>query len=327
MATRSTGVLAVGLTCSLAFSVLWQTAAVAQNKDLDIVKVAIPQRGSWETAPADIGQQAGIFAKHGIKTEVLYTSGGGETMQALISNSVDIAVATGTTAIMAAFAKNAPIRPVASSITGAQDIYWYVPANSPIKSLKDAAGKTIAFSALGSSSNLATLTLIKQAGVEMKPVPTGVSQATYAQVMSGQIDIGWGAVPFGIDLIEQKKIRLVGRYSDIPEYRNMTARLDAANLQFITKRPDVLKRFLAAYGETLDWMYNGDDAVKAFAKFYELPLNEVTIARDQFYSRSSLDLKRLSGLDQAMQDALALKFITKPLTKAELDEMFQYFIK
>jgi NitT/TauT family transport system substrate-binding protein len=228
---------------------------------------------------------------------------------------------------MAAFAKNAPIRPVASSITGAQDIYWYVPANSPIKSLKDAAGKTIAFSALGSSSNLATLTLVKQSGVDIKAVPTGVSQATYAQVMSGQIDIGWGAVPFGIDLMEQKKIRLVGRYNDIPEYRNMTARMHAANLQFITKRPDVLKRFLAAYGETLDWMYQGDDAIKVFAKFYDLPLNEVQITRDQFYSRASLDLKKLSGLDQAMQDALTLKFLTKPLTKAELDDMFQYFIK
>jgi NitT/TauT family transport system substrate-binding protein len=327
MATRSIGVLAIGLTCSLAFSALWQTAAVAQNKDLDIVKVAVPQRGSWETSPADIGQKAGIFAKHGIKTEVLYTSGGGETMQALISGSVDIAVATGTTAIMAAFAKNAPIRPVASSITGAQDIFWYVPANSPIKSLKDAAGKTIAFSALGSSSNLATLTLVKQAGVDIKAIAAGTSQATYAQVMSGQIDIGWGAVPFGIDLMEQKKIRLVARYNDIPQYRTMTARMHAANLEFITKRSDVLKRFLAAYGETLDWMYKGDDAVNVFAKFYDLPANEVRITRDKFYSRASLDLKKLSGLDQAMQDAIALKFLTKPLTKAELDEMLKYYIK
>ena len=70
--------------------------ALAQTRD--IVRVAIPQRGSWETSPSDIGQVKGIFAKHGIKTETLYTSGGGETMQALISGSVDIAIATGAAA-------------------------------------------------------------------------------------------------------------------------------------------------------------------------------------------------------------------------------------
>ena len=164
---------------SLAATLLLGLAAhPAAAQTLDFVKAAIPQRGSWETSPADIGQVKGIFARHGIKTETLYTSGGGETMQALISGSVDIAIGTGTAAVMAAFSKGAPARPIASSITGAQDIFWYVPADSPIKTLKDAAGKTIAFSAVGSSSNLATLTLIRQAGVEMKAVPAGVSAAT-----------------------------------------------------------------------------------------------------------------------------------------------------
>ena len=300
------------------------TSALAQ---LDIVKVAIPQRGSWETSPADIGQIKGIFARHGIKTETLYTSGGGETMQALISGSVDVAVATGTTAVMAAYSKGAPARPIASSITGAQDIFWYVPMESPIKSLKDAAGKTIAFSALGSSSNLATLTLIKQAGIAMQAIPAGTSQATFTQVMSGQIDVGWGAVPFGIEQMEQKRIRVIARYNDIPEYRNMTARLHVANLDFLTKRPEVAARFLRAYGETLDWMYQGDEAVEVFAKLYELPVGETKITRDLFYTRKSLDLKTLGGIDQAMADAQSLKFISKPFVKAELDEMFRYFLK
>ena len=321
MSTRSIAVLA---SIGFALSALWQTVAVAQ----DVVKVAVPHRGAWETSPPDLGQQAGIFAKHGIKLEILYTSGGGETLQALISGSVDIALSTGTTAIMSAFVKGAPIRPIASSATGPRDVYWYVPTNSPITSLKEApAGKTISFSAVGSSSNLATLKLVKQSGADLKPVATGTSQATYAQVMSGQIDIGYAAVPFGLEFLDDKKIRLLARYNDIPEYQDMTARMHVANLQFLENHPDVVKRFLAAYQETLDWMYKGDDAPIAFSKLYNLPLKVIRKAREEFQPKDVLTLKRLSGLDQAMDDALVLKFISKPMTKAEVDEMLKYYIK
>jgi NitT/TauT family transport system substrate-binding protein len=301
--------------------------AVAPARAEDLLKLAVPQRGAWDTSITDVGQMGGIFAKHGIKMEMLYTAGAGETTQAVISGSVDIGTGTGTSGIMAIFAKGAPIRPFSSEMTGADDIFWYVPANSPIKSLKDAAGKTIAFSATGSSSNLATLKLIKLNGVDMKAVAAGASPAVYTQVMSGQIDIGWAAAPFGIAQLEEGKIRIVARYNDIPEYRDMTARMHVANLDFLTKRPDVVKRFMAAYKETLDWMYQGDEAVETFAKFYKLPAREAKITRDQFYSRQSVELASLGGMDTAMADAIALKFIAKPLTKDEMAELLKYYAK
>ena len=315
-------------TCAALLAGVIGTLLVAtQSFALDMVRVAIPQRGSWETSPPDIGQAAGIFEKHGIKVEALYTSGGGETLQALIAGSVDVALSTGTSAVFGAFSKGAPIRPIASSITNAQDIFWYVPADSTIKALKDGAGKTISFSALGSSSHLATLKLIELNGGGLKAVPTGTPPNTFTQVMSGQIDIGWSAAPFGIEALEQKRIRLLARYSDIPEYRPMTARLHVANLAFIAKG-DLMKRFLAAYADTLEWMYRGDQALEVFAKFYGSSLNEIRLTRSDFYpDKASLDLKRLGGLDQAMADAVTLKFLPKPLTKAETDDLFSAFLK
>ncbi len=314
-----------GLVLAVSFGAIGSSRAIAAD---DLVRVAVPQRGGWETGVPDIGQRAGIFAKHGIKLEVLYTSGGGETMQALISGSVDVAIATGTTAVMAAYAKGAPARPIAASVTGPSDIYWYVPANSPIKSLKDAAGKTMAFSAIGSSSNLATLKLISLSGVDIKPVATGTPLPTYTQVMSGQIDIGWGTPPYGLDEIRDGKIRIIAKYTDIPEYRDMTARMHVANLNFITGKPDVLKRFLDGYQETIDFMYDGDAAFKLFAEAYDAKPEQAKATRDGFYpDRKMLGLKRMGGIDQAMKDALALKFIAKPLTQAELDDMFKYYAK
>ena len=293
----------------------------------DSVRVAVPQRGTWETSVPDLGSKSGIFAKHGVKLETLYTSGGGETMQALISGGVDVAIATGAAAMFAAYTKGAPVRPVATSVTGAREIFWYVKADSPIKSLKDAAGKTMAFSAVGSSSNLATLRIIKQSGVDIKAVATGTPTSTFTQAMTGQIDIGWSAAPFALGALQEHRIRSVANIGDIVEYRDMSARFHIANLNFITGRADVLKRFLVAYSETLDWMYSGDEAIRIFSELYNIPLSQVRQTREEYYTRDSLDIKRVSGLEQSMADAVAYKFIGKVFTPAELDDLFKYRFK
>src|SRR3712207_3460412 len=133
----------------------------------ETLKLAIGQRGNWENAMPELGQKAGIFKKHGLNLEILYTQGGGETQQAVISGSVDIGIGVGTGGAMGAFAKGAPIRAFANSMTGIAE-YWYVPANSPIKTMKDAAGKTIAYSTRGSSTNSMVLGFLKHFGIDAK---------------------------------------------------------------------------------------------------------------------------------------------------------------
>ena len=94
----------------------------------DTLKLAVGAPGNWDTCIPEVGQRAGIFKKHGLALELLYTQGGGETMQAVISGSVQIGIAAGTAAVMGAFAKGAPVRILAAGTTGTGDLYWYVPA-------------------------------------------------------------------------------------------------------------------------------------------------------------------------------------------------------
>jgi NitT/TauT family transport system substrate-binding protein len=99
----------------------------------DTLKVAVPQRGAWDAGIAELGRRGGIFKKHGLDLEILYTQAGPESIQALIAGSVDIATASGVSAAIGTFAKGAPIRIIGSEVIGSPDLYWYVPANSPIK--------------------------------------------------------------------------------------------------------------------------------------------------------------------------------------------------
>src|SRR6266852_5263300 len=127
---------------SLGALLLCTGAALAQ----DHLKVAVGARGVGETFVSELGQNAGIFKKHGLALEVLYTQGGGETQQVVISNSAQIGVGIGFLGTLGVFAKGAPVRVIGATYTGGNQLFWYVRADSPLQSLKDAAGKTVAYS-------------------------------------------------------------------------------------------------------------------------------------------------------------------------------------
>ena len=234
----------------------------------DTLKLAVGQRGNWDTSVAEIGQRAGIFKKHGLDLEILYTQGGGETQQAVLSGSVDVGVAAGIMGVLSAYSKSAPVRVIGAETTGASDLYWYVKADSPIKTLKDTEGKTIAYSTNGSSTHGIVNAFMKQYDLKAKPTATGGPAPTLTQVMSGQIDVGWSAPPFGLDQLDQKQIRVVASGNDASAFKGQTVRLLITNVQTLQSRKPQIERFMKAYRETIDWMYSDDPAMfKTYADF------------------------------------------------------------
>src|SRR5262245_13536546 len=163
----------------------------------DHLKLTIGQRGNWDTSIAHLGSKAGIFKKHNLELELLYTSGSGETLQPVIAGSADLGLAVGTQGAMSAFAKGAPVRIVGAQATGAAD-YWYAKASSNIKTLQDTNGRTIAFSTQGSSTQAIVRAFIDEFKLTAKPMATGNPAATLTAVMTGQVDIGWASPPFGL---------------------------------------------------------------------------------------------------------------------------------
>src|SRR5665213_559686 len=53
----------------------------------DTLKLAIGQINNWENQGPTLGQDAGIFKKHGLVLENVGTQGAGETLQAVISSN------------------------------------------------------------------------------------------------------------------------------------------------------------------------------------------------------------------------------------------------
>jgi NitT/TauT family transport system substrate-binding protein len=289
----------------------------------DTVKATVGQRGNWDTAVGELGAKAGIFKRHNIELDLVYTRGSGETMQPVISGNVDLGIAVGTLGAMGAFSKGAPIRIVAAEATGAAD-YWYAKTSSGIKSLKDTAGKTMAYSTNGSSTHSMVLALVKENDLKVKPVATGSPPATLTAVMSDQVDIGWAAPPFGLKEMDEGKINLVARGNDASIVRGQTIRVIIANADALQKRKDVLKRFQQAYRETIDYMYSNDPRVlKDYAEFAGISEAMAKRVRDEFFPRSLMQMDEIKGLDELVKDAAELKYTAQPLNKQQIGELIQ----
>ena len=212
----------------------------------DQLKLTIGQRGNWDTSISHLGDKAGIFKKYGLELEMIYTAGSGETLQPVISGSVDIGLAVGTPGAMAAFAKGAPVRIIGAEATGAAD-YWFVKATSPIKTLKDLNGHTIAYSTSGSSTESIVRAFIKENNLTTaKPMSTGNGPSTMTAVMTGQVDAGWASPPFGLKQMADGQTRLLARATDAAIVRGQTIRVVVANTQALEKRKDVIARYMQA---------------------------------------------------------------------------------
>jgi NitT/TauT family transport system substrate-binding protein len=289
----------------------------------DTLRIAVGQRGLWDTSAVELGQRGGIFKKHGITLDILYTQGGGETQQAVISGSVELGVSAGSMGVFGAYSKGAPLRIIGAEMTGGADLFWYVRSDSPIRTLQDVDGKTIAYSTNGASTHAIVTAFIKQYALKAKPVATGNPPATLTQVMSSQVDVGWAGPPFGLDLIDQGKIRIIANGNDATRLKNQTVRVLITNAATLQAHPLAIERFMKAYRETVDWMYADPAVFRHYEEFMGIGEATMRRARDQFYPKAALDPDAIVGINEINADAVEFKYMTSPLTREQLAELIR----
>ncbi len=296
--------------------------AFAQDK----VRAAIGQRGLWDTHFIPAGVEAGFFKKAGIDVEITWTRGGAETLQAIITDSADLAVANGILGVIGAASKGAPVKIVSAQMTGAPDLFWYVKADSAVKSMKDLAGRTMGYSRPGSSTHLVALALSEHFGVKPKLISSGGVPDTRTQVMSGQIDAGWSAPPFNLDLVNEGKIRIVARGTEIPALNEQTVRVNAASVKFLTEKRDLARRFMKAYHDTIEWVYANPDKDAAFYSAFAKVTPQIAKQTHDIFPKSSVTGWPVKGLKKNLDEAVQNKQLAKPMSEAQAEKLLYDFV-
>jgi NitT/TauT family transport system substrate-binding protein len=298
------------------------TAAAA-----DSLKVAVSQRGFWDSSFVELAQNEGFFKEAGLDVEFFYTDGGAATLQTVTSGSVDIGMSNGLLGAIGAYVKGAPIRAISAQMTGAHELFWYVKSGSNIRSFADADGKTAAFSSPGSSSNLILLSLIQRAHSKARPVATGGLPATLTQVMTGQIDVGWSVPPFALKELQDKAIVIIARAEEATELQDQTIRVNLVNAETLKQKRDPIRRFMQVYDRTIEWSYANPKAIDEFARAANVPRAIAKQAVEEFYPKAALQIGDIRGLELTLKDALQYKFIAAPATPADVAGLFDIVYK
>lgn len=204
--------------------------------------------------PVNIGDELGLFKKHGLDLKIIDFGGGSKMAQALAAGSIDIGDGAGTE--MAFIAKGAPMLAVCESTGPAPFLGVGVPWDSPVKKLEDLKGKTIGVSSPGSFSDWSARQLARKFGWGENGVKAvaigGGSAPARAAFRTHQVDAVIAGTSLFLAFEESKEGRLVAPVSSY-EGNVASGALFASN-QLMASKPDAIRAFLAAWIETVNYM-------------------------------------------------------------------------
>jgi len=70
-------------------------------------------------------------------------------------------------------------------------------------------------------------------------------------------------------------------------------------------------------------MYSSDEALKQYEEFSKILVAMMRRGRDEFFPKATMWPDEIKGLDLVLADALKNKFMTAPLSAAQIKDMVQ----
>ena len=282
------------------------------------IRIAALGGGLWTASQPLYCKERGEFAKAGLDVDIVLTRGGSETVQAVITSSVDIGYQVGFNAVLAAQMRDAKIKIVSSGFAGNSDTYYYVRADSPIKSLNDLKGASVAYGRPGSVSEALLRALKSERGIEVKPVSGGNHDAIYTMTMTKQIDVGMAVPPTGMAQLRKGEIRLLFDGNVIESQRDVVNRVSIVGSVFLAENRAAVTKFFRVLQGCIDWMYaNMKEGSKIYAAANKID-DELAERALAFYPQSKSNFGPLTGMDEIIKEAVTDKFIERAPTPEQL---------
>jgi len=304
----------------LAVLVAFQSAAAGSAFAADTLNVGKADANASPILPVNVADKLGIFKKHGLEVEIANFTGGSKVSQAMVAGSIDIGVGAGTE--MAFVAKGAPIIAVCDDAPPIPFIGIAVPWDSPIKSIDQLKGKKIGISSAGSLTDWLASELAHHQGWG----PNGVTKvaigngaaAVLAAFRTGAIDADISVTSNIFNWEDKKQGRLlipVSKYVG-----NIAAGAIYATQHLIATNPDALRRFLAAWLETVAYIdTHKAETVKIESEVtgysQSVMAKEYDVTKGMFSKDCKFDAESISNLKQAFIDQ---KLVASPPDMSKL---------
>jgi NitT/TauT family transport system substrate-binding protein len=302
MFARIVSVAAIALSCSSSLS-------RADEK----VRVGTPEATGFSFSVVDVGNAVGIFRKAGLEVERDDFAGGAKMHQAMDAGALDVITGTGSDILF--LTKGAPEKGVAAYANDLAALSLVINADDTrIKKIEDLKGKTIAVSTTGSFTSWIAKTIMGQHGVapdQFTFAYLGTMSGIVAGLLTKNVDGIIGPSSRSLQLEGEGKVKILANAGN--EITNFIANIVYASDTMMSQHPETLKKFLAAYFETIRYMKaHKAETVKITQKVTRLPDDIAAQGYDlempTFFTDGHFDRKKLAAVQQSLVD---LKLIEK----------------
>jgi NitT/TauT family transport system substrate-binding protein len=228
---------------------------VRPAKAEDTLRVGKAVAQNFGYSPLDVGIAKGFFQRRGLQITPVDFTGGAKIAQAMAAGAVDISLSAGPD--MQFVAKGAPEIAVASITESPVFMGLCISKDSPIRTIDDLKGQQIGVASRGSLTwwLIDELNRVKawQGDDRAKQVVVGGStQASLAALKTKEVAASLSATQTGFLLEEQGDGRLLADCSKyVGPFELFTTFASTALTQ---QNPDAVRRFLAGWYETVDFM-------------------------------------------------------------------------
>jgi NitT/TauT family transport system substrate-binding protein len=306
--------LAVALALTLA------AASFTATRADDTLRVGKASPTASPMLPVNLGTQVGIFRKHGIDVQISDFAGGAKLHQAIAAGAIDIGVGAGPE--LALVAKGSPELAIANAVPPPLFIGIAVPMDSTVRTADDLKGAKIAITTVNSLTYWLALELARKRGWGpdgVTPVAIGgESSSMIAAFRTHAVDAGIVPTSLAFQMAEQNAGRLVLPVSDYEG--NLSAGTIFASRRLIASNPDLIRRFLAGWFETVDFMrHNKDETVRIATGMTgfspSVQGREYDLTMKMFSDDGKFDAESLATLKRSFAD---LKLLDAPPDMATL---------
>lgn len=244
-------------------------SAPQQSGAGSLTKVTVGVLSIAPSAAVQYGVEKGYFSKEGLDVQFQTGQGGAAMLPAVSSGSMDFAVGNPLSVLVAAD-KGLDMKVVtgfSNSIASGNDIEAViVKKDSPIKSWKDLAGKTVSVNAVNTQGDLTIMESVAKDGGDPKAVK--FSEVAFpdaqAQLDRGNIDAAWVPEPFISKMLSDPSNRVLG-YPYQVVVPGLPTMVSFTSGNYAKSNPDTVAKFKSAMKNTLDAVQNDQQGFKATA--------------------------------------------------------------
>jgi ABC-type nitrate/sulfonate/bicarbonate transport system substrate-binding protein len=208
---------------------------------------------AFSFVPVDVGQEVGIFKKHGLDLEISSFGGEAKLQQGLAADSIDVALSSGPG--LAFIVKGSPIKGIAAMAGPPLLFALMVRADDTVKTADDLRGRHVGVSTIGSVTSWIVSEVSRQRGWGINgiaQVPIGDDAARIAALRTKSIDAAIVNIAAGLKFVQRGDGRILLRFGDL--VKDFIVHVIFATDKIIAADPERLRAFLKGWFETIAFM-------------------------------------------------------------------------